>query len=157
VSSPLAPEAALRPAAPADEPFLRALYASTREEELALTGWPPAQRDAFLDLQFELRERAWRASRPTAVRSVVVADGAPVGRLDVDRSGAGVHVVDLALLPRWRGRGIGGALLRALLEEGRTTTIYVERENPAQRLYARLGFRRIDTTGVYDLLERRAA
>lgn len=161
MSSRLAAEPVLREAAPADAAFLRALYASTREDELALVPWRGEQREAFLDLQFDLRESSWRTARPASVSSVVEVDGERVGRLDVDRSGAAIHVVDLALLAGHRGRGIGGALLRAVLEEadaaGRAVTIYVEQGNPARRLYERLGFRAVDSTGVYDLLERRPA
>ena len=52
--------------------------------------------------------------------------------------------MDIALLPEYRGRGIGTALLEELLVEadatGRRVTIHVERFNPARRLYERLGF-----------------
>jgi hypothetical protein len=42
-----------RPISDADLPFLGRLYASTRLEELAVTGWPQEQIDAFLAQQFE--------------------------------------------------------------------------------------------------------
>jgi hypothetical protein len=37
-----------RPEEPDDEPFLCRLYATTRTEEMALTGWPAEQQEAFL-------------------------------------------------------------------------------------------------------------
>jgi GNAT superfamily N-acetyltransferase len=51
-----------------------------------------------------------------------------------------------AVLPAYRGRGIGTALLEALKREARDRQIKrlslsVERDNPAAALYARLGFR----------------
>jgi ribosomal protein S18 acetylase RimI-like enzyme len=62
-------------------------------------------------------------------------------------------MVDIAILPPWRGRGVGGALLRALQDEARAAvrplTIHVERMNPAMRLYERLGFRLRADKGVY--------
>jgi predicted GNAT family acetyltransferase len=38
---------------------------------------------------------------------------------------------------------------------GKRVTIYVERFNPALRLYERLGFAQIEAQGVYLLLDRR--
>jgi ribosomal protein S18 acetylase RimI-like enzyme len=71
-----------------------------------------------------------------------------------------IRVVDLALLPPWRGRGIGGRLLRELLAEaaaaGLPVRVHVERTNPALRLYARLGFAPAAELGPYLRLEWRA-
>jgi len=56
----------LRAATASDEPFLFALYASTREHELAAWGWEPAQRDAFLRMQ-------WMAQSHVRVPGVAAA------------------------------------------------------------------------------------
>ena len=60
---------------------------------------------------------------------------------------------------RARQSAVYTALLTPILEEaertGTTVSIHVERENPAQRLYARLGFVEVTQQGVYLLLERR--
>ncbi|MGH2397294.1 MAG: GNAT family N-acetyltransferase, partial [bacterium] len=70
-----------------------------------------------------------------------------------------IRLMDLALLPAYRGRGIGSSLLDALLAEGqragKPVTIHVEKLNRALRLYERLGFRRIADRGVYWFLEWR--
>jgi hypothetical protein len=44
---------ALRPIRPDDRPLLLALYASTREAELALVDWDAAQKAAFVEMQFD--------------------------------------------------------------------------------------------------------
>jgi ribosomal protein S18 acetylase RimI-like enzyme len=66
-------------------------------------------------------------------------------------------VLDIALLPEHRGRGIGAWLLTDVLAEAgaaaKPVQIHVERFNPAQRLYDRLGFRQIADEGVYLRLE----
>ena len=140
----MAPDVRLRPRNDADTGFLRALYASTRERELAGLGWTPEQLDAFLDLQFRAREAHYRREYPSAQDCIVVAGGAPAGRLEVDRTGEATIVVDLALAPGWRGHGIGTALLQRLIAEatasGRAIELHVEDGNPAERLYRRLGF-----------------
>jgi imidazolonepropionase-like amidohydrolase len=45
-------------------------------------------------------------------------------------------------------------LLAEATAAGLPVTIHVERENPALRLYARLGFRLAEDKGVYLFLER---
>jgi ribosomal protein S18 acetylase RimI-like enzyme len=56
--------------------------------------------------------------------------------------------MDIALVPEVRGRGIGTALIRALIEDaagrGAIVTLNVEPFNPACRLYERLGFRTVE-------------
>ena len=88
----------------------------------------------------------------------MLVDGEPAGRLYVARWKKELRIVDIALLPEHRGRGIGAELLRELLEEadaaGKPVTIHVERENPAMGLYQRLGFSPKREVGPYLLLER---
>jgi ribosomal protein S18 acetylase RimI-like enzyme len=47
-------------------------------------------------------------------------------------------------MPRWRSRGLGGALLRAVQDaaarSGVAVVLTVDMNNKAQRLYRRLGF-----------------
>lgn len=135
------------------------VYASIREPELEGSGLPREQWGSFIAQQFEAQSHAYSAYRDTSFE-VVLVDGEPAGRLIVARWPEELRVVDIALLPEFRGRGIGEELMRSLLEEaeerGVKTSIHVERFNPAQRLYARLGFRMVSETGVYLLLERPA-
>ncbi|MGN6258720.1 MAG: GNAT family N-acetyltransferase [Solirubrobacterales bacterium] len=151
------PAVTLRPAADEDRPFLLRVYASNREPELEASGLPREQWGAFVEHQFAAQSQAYASYRGTSFE-VVLVDGAPAGRLIVARWPEELRIVDIALLPEHRGRGIGATLLRPLLEEaderGVKASIHVERFNPAQRLYARLGFRPVAETGVYLLLER---
>lgn len=141
----------------ADAELLLAVYASTRAEELAVVPWTDAEKDAFLRMQFDAQDRSWREQRPGAAFGVILVDGVPAGRLYVDRPADEIRIVDIALLPGHRGLGVGTLLITRVLDEGRASgrpvTIHVERGNRARGLYERLGFRQIDTTGVYDLLQ----
>ena len=122
--------------------------------------WSDAEKAAFLEMQFDAQDRWYRVQYPQATFDVVVVDGEPAGRLYVNRGEAEVRIVDIALLPDHRGRGIGGSLLRTLLAEadagGKSVTIHVERLNPALRLYESLGFSVAEDKGVYLFLERPA-
>ena len=146
----------LRPITDDDLPFLAELYASTRRQEVARTPWSEEQREAFLRWQFEAQHRHYQEHYPDCAFQVVERDGEPVGRLYVDRWESEIRLVDVALLPEHRGHGLGGALLHRLLAQGRASgkpvSIHVESNNPALRLYRRLGFEHVDSNGVYFLM-----
>lgn len=143
----------LRPATAEDVPFLRCVYASTREEELARVPWSAEQKDAFIDMQFHAQTTDYRQNYPDARFDVILRDGVPAGRLYVDRREHTIAIIDIALLPAHRGAGIGGKLLAELIAEsevvGKSVEIYVEKFNRAQTLYRRLGFVEAEDTGVY--------
>lgn len=149
----------LRPATQDDEALLRAVYASTRANELALTNWSAEQKDEFCRMQFDAQDRHYRLHYPGAEFLIIDRDGAPSGRLYVERGPRGIRILDIALLPEHCGAGIGTRLLGELQAEaaatGKTVTIHVEKFNPALRLYQRLGFRQIEDQGVYLLMEWR--
>jgi ribosomal protein S18 acetylase RimI-like enzyme len=151
----------LRAATPEDEPFLRAVYASTRAEELAQVPWSNEQKRAFIDMQFAAQDTDYRKNYPTAQFSIIEVQWVPVGRFYVDRCKKEIRIIDIALLPEHRRVGIGTKLLRELQNEarlaGKALTIHVERFNPALNLYHRLGFRQIEDKGVYLFLEWQAA
>jgi ribosomal protein S18 acetylase RimI-like enzyme len=155
------PDVALRPIAPDDEEFLCRVYASTRMEELAPLAWTGEEKAAFLRMQFAAQHRCYQQGYTSSRFDVVLVDGRPAGRLYVARWPDEVRVIDIALLPEFRRRGVGTALLRTLLEEGAErglpVRIHVERQNPARALYERLGFRLLEDRGVYLFLEWRAA
>ena len=148
----------LRAAEPDDEEFLRRVYASTREDELRAVPWDDAQKAAFLRMQFDAQAASYREHYADGAFHVVVLDGEPAGRLYVHRGDGELRIVDISLLPEYRGNGIGTSLLRDLLAEadeaGKRVTIHVERLNPALRLYERLGFSVAEDKGVYLFLER---
>jgi ribosomal protein S18 acetylase RimI-like enzyme len=143
----------IRPLQPDDEPFQWDMgweavasnaeaRARGRETVMAL----PQLRRYFLDF-----------GRPGDAGVVAVtADGARLGAawyrlFSAEEPGFGFIAVDvpelaIGVVPEARGRGIGSALLDALLalarEQGfRALSLAVDRQNPARRLYERKGFR----------------
>lgn len=152
----------LRPVTDADREFLHRLYATTREDELRHVPWSVDQKAAFVRQQFEAQHAWWTEHYPTATFDVVLYNGQAVGRLYVDRWEREIRIVDVAVLPEWRGRGIGERLLRGVFAEGdevgKPVSIHVEQFNRARRLYESLGFEyREGGTGVYLLMVREAA
>lgn len=143
----------LRPITPVDQPFLYTLYASTRTAELALLPWSEAQKRAFLQMQFAAQTAFYQQRFAQATFHIVYLADEPIGRFYVARQVAEIHLIDITLLPAYRNQGIGAHVLRNLLAEGalRQTPVrlQVAVDNPAQRLYTRLGFAPQETSGVY--------
>ena len=149
---------ALRPETEADLPFLMQLYTSTRAEELASVPWSAEQKAAFLAQQFVAQRRHYRAYTDCAF-DVIENNGEPAGRLYLQTQPSRLHIVDVALLPAWRGHGVGALLLEGLQAAGRgcgkNVSTFVEKFNPALRFYQRLGFAEIADHGVYLEMEWR--
>ena len=134
----------LRPAFASDGDFLLQVYASTRQEEVASWGWSPEQQSSFLGMQYEIRKRGYATAYPSAETSIVLLGEAPAGSMIVFRGSGEIRLVDIALLPEFRNRGIGENLIRTLISEasrsGSIVRLNVLPGNRAAQLYARLGF-----------------
>lgn len=141
---------------PGDEPFLRELYASTRDE---LAIWPEEERAVLVDLQLRAQQRNWEARFPEAEHEIVVLGEEPVGRSYVAWSPAGCRIVDLALLPEYRSVGLGTVLVSETLERaeraGLPVRISVVRANErAIAFWMRMGFERSGGDEMYLSFER---
>lgn len=138
---------------PSDEPFLFATFASTRIEELAVTGWSEEQTEHFLRMQFEAQRRSYLNDLPDAQYSLIRCGTIPVGRLIVERTAEDIHIVDIALLTQFRKLGIGSILMRRILGEaeqtGKPVRLFVEKFNPALQWYQRMGFEVTSTGPIY--------
>jgi GNAT superfamily N-acetyltransferase len=151
----------LRQVTAEDEPFLCAVYCSTRLDEMAVTGWPEAQQRSFLEAQHRAQHQHYRTHYHDTDYSITLVDGEPAGRLYVGRWDDELRIVDIALLPQYRGQGIGTRLIEDLISEAGSRNlpvrIHVEIFNPAHRLYERLGFAPVEDKGVYLLMEWRSS
>jgi ribosomal protein S18 acetylase RimI-like enzyme len=149
----------LRPIRPDDHAFLLSVYASTREQELAVLPWDAAQKAAFVRMQFDAQHAQYQENYAGASFDIILVDGHQAGRLYVLRGDEEFRIIDIALLPEFCNRGIGTRLLKGLQAEaaaaGKPLRIHVERFNPALRLYERLGFQPIADRGVYLFMEWR--
>lgn len=141
-------ELLLRPVEAGDQALLLQLYADTRREELARTGWDEARCEAFVRMQHEAQRVHYDGRWPDAEHSVIEARTAQtrhaVGRLWLALESDQLLVLDIAVLSDWRGQGIGSLCLRSVQQRARLLdrplNVSVELGNPARRLYQRLGF-----------------
>ncbi|MCA8241882.1 GNAT family N-acetyltransferase [Burkholderia sp. AU32262] len=139
----------LRAASREDLPFLLTLRRLTMTEHLQRVG-APTDDDAH--------DRRIRANFDDAM---IVCEGADaIGLLKVTRAAGEWHVHQIQILPACQGRGIGAAVLNALLTDAArervSVSLSVLHGNPARRLYERLGFRVVSETDTSANMIRRA-
>jgi ribosomal protein S18 acetylase RimI-like enzyme len=154
-----APAFRLRVLEDADEAFSRTVYASTRAAEMDQLNWSGEQKDAFLRMQFVAQRQHYLLHYPRALWQVIEVQGQAAGRLIVDDADARlVLLMDIALLPQFQGQGIGTAILSGLLRAAerarKRVALHVEPNNPALRLYQRLGFVVCAQSGFYLEMKR---
>lgn len=129
------------------------LYLTIRHDEVAAWGWSEAQQVAFLRMQFQAQRQAYAQRFPGADWRVLMCGDLPVGRVVVSRDGGEIRLVDIALRPEMRSRGLGTGLIRQLQAEadraGKPLRLHVAIGNPALALYRRLGFVPTGEDGVY--------
>jgi ribosomal protein S18 acetylase RimI-like enzyme len=133
---------ALRSASHLDEQRLFALHREAMQEYVAATwGWDEAwQREFFA--------RTYVAGR----HALVVRGERLAGRICFTRHWRRIFLRDIELVAAERNRGLGSAILGAVLElareERRAVELVVLKCNPAQRLYERLGFTVVGDDGA---------
>lgn len=147
----------LQPATLNDVDLLLRIYADTRREEIQAWGWPPAQQEAFVRMQFHARRSSYGAGYPQAKENIILAGGVPAGTILVDCGEVEIRLVDIALLADYRNRGIGtqliSGLIRQAMDAGLPLRLSVLTGNPAMRLYQRLGFTVTGSDGLYHEME----
>jgi ribosomal protein S18 acetylase RimI-like enzyme len=147
-----------RPVADGDEDLLLKVFASTREEELAAVDWSDEQKEAFLRHQLVAQKTDYDSRFPDAQHDVLLLDGEPIGQIWIGRSDAEIRLLDIAILPEYRRRGVGTILLKELQEEasraGKPLCHCVYKGNqPAFIFYERLGFVVTGDLGLYVQME----
>jgi GNAT superfamily N-acetyltransferase len=133
-----------RPSVAEDSAFMLELYASTSKDVLDDLGWTIGSQRTFVIMQAQTEE--WNRARlyPGMDRLTICVDEMPVGRLLVCMRNNMLHLVDLSLLPRFRGNGIGTQLMTEILGEARNARVPVKvkvrKDSGAIRFVERLGF-----------------
>jgi GNAT superfamily N-acetyltransferase len=135
----------LRGAQPKDEDFLFALHRDAMGAYVDQTwGWDEEWQRAHFAATYAPERQAMIVRGGTVLRDV--------GRISLTRHWRKIFLRDIELMGPERNHGVGTAIITAVVALARDSDRYVElrvlRCNPAQRLYARLGFRVIDDDGA---------
>lgn len=148
-----------QPCMPGDEPFLRSLILETIADEFGAGRWPEPLRSQILDLQYSARRQGVGAPGSGVSEEIVIADAEPAGWLVLSSTGDHIRLIEIMIAAANRNRGIGSEILRQVIacgaREGKPVRLSVNVTNTrAERLYSRLGFRRIGGNDVQHLMER---
>jgi ribosomal protein S18 acetylase RimI-like enzyme len=147
----------VRPVLMEDEDFVSHLFADARKEQFFFTGWPQEQLHVFLKMQFEAQKRSYLLQNPSAIHEIIVYGSDPIGRLITDVTDSSIHILDISLCSAYRNQGFGTHLIERLKESAisqrKNLTLYVFQNNPAQKLYLRLGFTITKNETPYDRME----
>lgn len=145
----------LRPATSADQPFLDALYRSTRSDLLALGAGPAI--DMVIAMQQKIHDSGQHVQFPQACHLLLEQDGHCVARIVLDRDAQRMHLVDIAVLPSAQRQGVASMLLQWMQQDATAAnlplTLNVRKENFAARdMYFKLGFMPYGGDAVFDTL-----
>lgn len=143
----------LRAATPDDLDFQRQLYATTRAEEMNAAQFTPEMREQFVAMQFKAQTTHYNKAHPDAEWSIIECDSERAGRLIINRAVDHLSIMDIALMPEFRSRGIGTALLKEIFAEATSKRVPVRLHaytgERAIQLYHRLGFVDVSDNGLY--------
>jgi ribosomal protein S18 acetylase RimI-like enzyme len=148
----------LRPVEEKDNLFIEAVYRSARERELSYTNWPELQKKTFISMQSIAQHTEYKQKFPGAQFQIIVYNKKDAGRFYTWENEFEIRLIDIALLPSFRGKGIGTILLKKLIEKAdrvqKKVSLHVEPDNPALKLYERMGFVYIKNNGRHFYMER---
>ena len=109
-----------------------------------MAGYPVSEWAGLISQQFHAQHSAYHSKYPKADFDLVLVDGEKAGRLYLDRRKDEMRILDLTLLPAFRGQGIGSKLFEGLFNEARLSkrkvSAHVEHDSRAIALAQRLGF-----------------
>ncbi len=148
----------LRPAEEKDDSFIETVYRSTREDELKLTQWTDQQKWAFIKMQSMAQLAEYKTKFPGAAFQVIIFNKQDAGRFYTWENDHEIRLLDITLLPPFRGKGIGTSLLQELIKKSdkvqKKISLHVDPVNPVLQLYLRLGFIHVKNNGRHYYMER---
>jgi len=156
---PTTAQITLRPLEEGDIEFLFRLYVSTRAEEKDLLNWPDEEWNKFMRMQFTLQHTQYMKGHINPSFDIILENDIPAGKLYVDHRADEIRLIDIAVLPEFRRRGIAGSLMKELLlaaeKKNKSISLHVEKNNPILGYYQRLGFQVEEDKGIYLFMVRR--
>jgi ribosomal protein S18 acetylase RimI-like enzyme len=127
-----------------DAAFIEAVYRTTREAELDLTNWSEYQKSAFISMQSAAQLSEYKTKFPGANFQIIIYNKKDVGRFFVGEDEFEIRLLDITILPEFKGKGIGTNLLQRLIHRStkaqKKISLHVDASNRALKLYQRLGF-----------------
>lgn len=137
-----------RPATPEDFEFARTTHHQAYRDVVVrqFGSWDEELQDGFFT-------SAWNGS----AHEILSSNGEMCGYLSIEENPDSIELHELVLLPKFQGKGIGGTLLREVIEKAKEKNVPVHlqvmKENKAAELYRRAGFTETGETGRHYQME----
>ncbi|EKT4487944.1 MULTISPECIES: GNAT family N-acetyltransferase [Shewanella] len=140
----------------ADTAFIQKVFNSCRSYFLHL-GLPEEMAQVLLLQQFQLQQAWFKNHYPNAITQILRLQEQAAGILTLNTGTEALHILDMALLPEYRGQGLGSELLNAIQSLAQlnqlAVSLMVARDNPqAKKLYLNKGFVTQDVTETHELM-----
>ena len=134
----------VRPASHSDEPFIRQLYKSTRDDLDMLN----AETDFIEHLkesQFQAQTASYGETYPNAMTFIIEYFDDKVGRIILDFGPNEILMVDISLIPKARGKKIGSGVIKSFTHCADQVKVplklsVLSDNMHAKHVYAELGF-----------------
>lgn len=150
----------LRPVKRGDENFWREVFYDSVQEHFETLKLPENDLKNLLEFQFQAQNADYQTNYPQASNNVILFKENRVGRVILSTEHNDLHLIDIAVLSKFRNQGIGTRILEWLFEQSRGINLpirfYVEKINPAFRLYERLGFKIVADVTTHFQMEWKA-
>jgi ribosomal protein S18 acetylase RimI-like enzyme len=128
-----------------DSEFFMELFGEIKSSELHLHSWPEQIKNQLITMQFHAYEQCIMAEFPNSVDYLIVYQSEKAGRLQLNKNKDGIRLINISLLADYRNKGIGAEIINNIVTEanqkGIPVILEVDKINPAQNLYYRLGFK----------------
>jgi ribosomal protein S18 acetylase RimI-like enzyme len=149
-------EIILRPRRADEETFWREVFYDSVREHFATLNLPENKLNNLLEFQFQAQNFDYEKNYPKGSNDIVLFKNVSAGRIILSTEDNDLHLIDIAILSKFRNQRIGTKILKWLFEQSRQTKLpirfYVEKINPAFRLYERSGFRVVaDVTSHFQM------
>lgn len=136
-----------------DQPFLESLFLSARPH-LQSINLPDPLLAALIKQQYSMQQNHYRTQWPHAEKLIITQARAAIGQLMLAESDSCLHIIDLALLPSYRRKGIGRSLLSSLQQAAKIGELLlklsVDKQNIlAKKLYLSMGFQLTEQTETH--------
>jgi len=133
-----------------DVEFLYEIYANARNADARTPPLGQNDRHLLLTSRFMAEHINLIAAYPHATYAVLCRNDQKIGRVYAWKGQDHIRLIDITLHPHHRKQGIGESVMTMLNDEADRAnlpvTLLVERGNPSQKLYGRMGYETIDDT-----------
>lgn len=137
-----------------DEPFLLALFLYCRPDLQYISNLNDENKDLLIKQQFYNRNTEIQKEYPKALLYIVTIENKQIGQFYIQRDIDNIHLIEIGLIPEFRGLGIGSRVIKDLLKEANINNQIVSLKVMwynirAKNLYLKLGFKIIEDTGIF--------